>query len=179
MHVELVKKRWVYANKECTLNTAITVRACVRVRACACACAVVRTCMRVTLTTPPPPCRQLISPSSPSPSSVPRRNSSSNSSSRRRHQMAAPGRRWCAGRPWCRLTTPEPSKSTSTSSNQRRTELARLRRQITCWLVTAINWRSTAGIYVMVSLVSHVDLSYSYSNSGRDWSQTRDEYGVV
>ena len=25
MHVELVKKRWVYANKECTLNTAITV----------------------------------------------------------------------------------------------------------------------------------------------------------
>ena len=26
MHLELVKKRWVYANKECTLNTAIMVR---------------------------------------------------------------------------------------------------------------------------------------------------------
>ena len=26
MHVELVNKRWVYANKECTLNTSIMVR---------------------------------------------------------------------------------------------------------------------------------------------------------
>ena len=25
VHVEFVNKRWVYANKECTLNTAITV----------------------------------------------------------------------------------------------------------------------------------------------------------